>query len=46
MSLRYLLESEDGATEWKLPDDKTRIYDVSLKLPDNVTCTHCILQVS
>ena len=46
MHFRNILLTETGDTKWMLPDEKTKIYDVNLRLPENVTCTQCILQVN
>ncbi|XP_035893117.1 uncharacterized protein LOC118503682 [Anopheles stephensi] len=34
----------DGSRNWSLPSTATGEYRVSLKLPDAVTCTHCIFR--
>jgi hypothetical protein len=42
---QYLLELSDGSgTRWHLPDQTYGMKYVSVRLPEGLTCTQCVLQ--
>ena len=42
---RNLLKTREGDDMWVLPDQHTGFYNLELKLPPEVKCEQCILQV-
>lgn len=43
---RYPLPKADGSGFYHYIGSENKIYTVALKLPDRLTCTQCVLQVS
>lgn len=40
----YLLRLSDGSTRYQVPDYTATWYDMLVKLPDGLTCDHCVIQ--
>lgn len=42
--LTHLLKLTNGQTRWYLESDENKEYTIDVKLPDGVSCDHCVLQ--
>ena len=42
--LTHLLQLVEGGTRWYLESAENKVYSIDLKLPDGLTCDHCVLQ--
>jgi len=42
--LRNLLKFADGTTKWNLPNPGVGTHNIMVQLPDDISCTQCVLQ--
>lgn len=42
--LTHLLKQPNGDTKWKINSKRNKVFEIRLKLPDGLTCDHCVIQ--